>query len=61
MGALGFVWLMIKRRRFFAWVVMLAILLAFFLIFSRLPPTVLSTTGQEPMMGSFTTFRNQSI
>jgi hypothetical protein len=47
MGALGFVWCMIKRRRFVAWMVMLAILLAFLLIFSRLPPTVSLTIGLE--------------
>src|SRR5215510_11502677 len=39
-GTLGFVWCMIKRWRFVAWMVMGAILMAFLLILSRLPSTV---------------------
>jgi len=39
-GTIGFVWYMIKRRRFVALMIMVAILLAFFLILSRLPSTV---------------------
>ena len=48
MGTSGFVWCMIKRRRFAALVVMLAVLLAYFLILSCLPPNVRLGTGQEP-------------
>jgi hypothetical protein len=48
MGTVGFVWSMIKRRRFAALVVMVAMLLAFFLILSCIPPNVRFTTGQEP-------------
>ena|SRR5215475_4763119 len=40
MGTSVFVWCMIKRRRFSAWIVMVAILLAFILIVSRLPSSV---------------------
>jgi hypothetical protein len=39
-GTLGFVWCMIKRWRFIAFLVMGAIVLAFMLILSRLPASV---------------------
>jgi ABC-type transport system involved in multi-copper enzyme maturation permease subunit len=48
MGTVGFVWCMIKRRRFAALAVMVAILLAYFLILSCIPPNVRDTIGQEP-------------
>src|SRR5262245_53496272 len=48
MGTSGFVWCMIQRRRFIALVVMVAVLLAYFLILSRLPPNVRLGIGQEP-------------
>jgi membrane protease YdiL (CAAX protease family) len=47
-GTLGFVWLMIKRRRFVALLIMVAVLLAFLLVLSCLPSTVRLTIGQEP-------------
>ena len=39
-GILAFVWCMIRRWRFVALIVMLAILLAYWLILGRLPPNI---------------------
>jgi hypothetical protein len=47
-GTFGVAWFMVKRRRVFAWLVMVAILFAFLLIDSSLPPAERFMRAREP-------------